>query len=82
MLFQCKDCRDENFKLGDERFELIPSKLSQSKDRLVFKQTLCRKCVLLNMDICDLFLKYADANYPDFSEYEMKKRREKKNGEK
>jgi hypothetical protein len=30
------------------------------------------------MDICELLFKFSDENYPDYSEYEIKMRREKK----
>jgi len=81
MQFQCEECRDENYKLGNERFEIVRSKLNPAKDRLIFKQTFCPKCVLMNMDICELLFKFSDANYPDYSEYEIKMRREKKKAE-
>jgi hypothetical protein len=68
--------------MGNERFEIFRSKLTQDNDRLIFKQSFCRKCVLMNMDMAELLFKFSDANYPDFSEYEIKMRREKKNQEK
>jgi hypothetical protein len=77
MTFHCEECRDENFNWGDDRFGVIQSEEGADKDRLIFKQSMCRKCVLMNMDICDLFFKFADKNYPDYSEFELKMRREK-----
>jgi hypothetical protein len=77
MTFHCEECRDENFNWGDDRFGVIQSEEGADKDRLIFKQSMCRKCVLMNMDICDLFFKFADKNYPDYSDFELKMRREK-----
>jgi hypothetical protein len=75
----CEGCREDNYQMGSSRFELVFSNQSREKDKLIYKQTLCKKCVLMNMDVTDLFFKFSNPNYPDYSEFEIKMRQNKTN---
>ena len=78
MIFMCEDCREDNYAMGDERFNLVRSPAGPEKDMLEFTQRLCKKCVLMNMDITELFYKFGNPNYPDHSEYEAQARKKKR----
>lgn len=59
-IFQCKDCRQHNFNLGNKRFET-----DQRSERVGITVWLCRKCALLNIDIANRILHHEDPKYPD-----------------
>ena len=59
-IFQCKDCQDYNYKMGNKRFDT-----DHRNERLAITVWLCRKCALLNIDIANRLLHHADPNYPD-----------------
>jgi Pyruvate/2-oxoacid:ferredoxin oxidoreductase delta subunit len=56
----CKDCQDYNYEFGNDRFEV-----DYEKERVNMTQSLCKKCVLLNIDITNRHLHHADSHYPD-----------------
>jgi hypothetical protein len=56
----CRDCQDYNYQWADERYEL-----DIRKERLVIKSSLCKKCILLNIDITNRHLHHLSPSYPD-----------------
>jgi hypothetical protein len=64
-LFMCSRCRNYNYHLGDSAFQTDKGK-SAKTDRVFYRQSLCRACVLWNLDMQDLQLRHSSDVYPDY----------------
>lgn len=72
MIFLCRKCKNFNFHIGDNSFNIDSGK-NQNSDRLWYRISLCRACVLWNMDVQDLQLRHNEEYYPDFPKKKAKK---------
>ena len=66
IIFMCKNCNTYNLRLGNSSFSVDEGR-TESTDRLWLKLSLCRGCVLWNLDTHDLHYKHAEDSYPDYT---------------
>lgn len=66
--FKCDECREENFKMGNCRFQLHPyfkinhnGALPAKEPRWIQIDSYCEDCVKLNLQITDLIMKHGTA---------------------
>jgi hypothetical protein len=66
---KCDKCRDENFKMGNARFNLHPyykfehnGALPAKEKRWIVSESFCMNCVNMNMEITDIIMKNSKKN--------------------